>query len=268
MFAFAFLLMAIILLAGGKYKELKRLKPKQTLTLILIAVPSYLYYFFYTLSMKRIPAMEASMLNYLFPVMIILFAVPINKEKLTVKKLVSVLTGFVGMLIIVFNGDLSNVRLTNLAGDAMAIAAAVCWGIFSNVAKKNNIGMTVSNFVYTIVAFLISIVTVAIYSDFTAPKGLISAGGLAYAGISNIVLANYIWFRLLKTTSAGAAANIAFITPFISIIFIALLIGESVTLPQTVGFLIIMLSNALQSMNAGGRKNEYKTEVQRNSSIR
>ena len=89
-----------------------------------MAIPSYLYYFAYTLSLKKIPAIEASMLNYLFPIMIVILAVPINREKLDARKSVSVVLGFIGMLIIIANGKFSDIKLTNFVGDMFAIGGS------------------------------------------------------------------------------------------------------------------------------------------------
>jgi drug/metabolite transporter (DMT)-like permease len=257
MFGFSAIAITIILYATGRMKHLKGLQRKELISLVLMAIPSYLYYFTYTLSLKKIPAIEASMLNYLFPIMIVIFAVPINREKLDTKKIISVVLGFIGMMIIITNGKFTYIRLTNFSGDMFAIGAAISWGLFSNVAKKNKIDTIISIYIFTLVSFSLSIVSVVSFSKFAAPATVSAIAGLAWIGISNIVLANFIWFKILKSTSASVAANLAFITPFVSILFIAILLGEKITFVQTIGFLVIMISNALQSFDL---KNASKSE--------
>ena len=246
MFGVAVIIMTLILLAKGKMADLLTIQVTDLARLVLYGVPSYLYYFLYLLALKLIPAVEASMLNYLFPIMVVLFAVPIHKEKLDNAKLFSILLGFLGMIIIITNGRFYNIRLTNLPGDLLAIGAAICWGIFSNLGKKNAIDSFISIYVYTVVSFFLAMVMMLAFSSFTVPS-LPAGAGLLWLGMSNIVLSYFLWFKILKSVPISMVANLSFITPFVTLLFIALLLGERISLIQLAGLLVIMLGIVLQS---------------------
>ncbi|OGO80176.1 MAG: hypothetical protein A2Y21_03695 [Clostridiales bacterium GWC2_40_7] len=244
-FGSAFLVMTLIFIFSGKIKVLKILTGKSVLILVLYSLPSFFYYFLYIMSLKLIPAVEASMLNYLFPVMIVIFAVPINKERINMAKLVSILLGFIGMVIIVTNGYIGSIKLSNIFGDILAIGAAVLWGIFSNLGKKNKIDSSLSIYIYTLVAFVLSTVSMFMFSSFTIPDAT-SCIGLLWIGISNIVLIYYLWFKVLKTASTLFVSSLSFVTPFVTLVFITFLLGEKISYIQIIGLLVIILGIAAQ----------------------
>lgn len=248
LFLIAFIEMTALCIYNGKIKELFRLSKRDILRLSVYAIPSFLYYVFYLMALKMIPAVEASMLNYLYPITIVIFAIPINGEKLDINKVVSIIVGFVGVIIILTNGSFSNIRMSNITGDLLAIGAAVLWGIFSNLGKRNKVDTILSNYIYVIVTLVLSAVIMFMFSGFTLPD-MKTLTGLAWLSTSNILLSYYLWFRALKAAPSSLIASISFATPFVSLIFIMLLVGESITLMQIAGLLVILIGTAVQSVD-------------------
>lgn len=247
MFGMAIVIMTIMMCLNGKITEFRKLTMKDYIKLFLYSLPSFLYYFLYILALKMIPAIEASMLNYMFPVMIVIFAIPINGEKLNIQKIISIILGFIGMAVVITNGGLYGIRLTNMTGDILAIGAAVCWGVFSNLGKRNNIDQFVSNYAYTFVSFVLSFICMTVFSRFIIPDVNVLSG-ILWNSSSNIVCSYFLWFRVLKITTSALAASLSFVTPFITLVFIMLLLGEKITVAQMAGFLLIILGIAVQSL--------------------
>lgn len=248
MFGIAFVVLTAVLLASPEQRKLFRgLKRGDYARLALYGLPSYMYYFLYTLSLTKIPAIEASMLNYLFPLFIVLLAIPMFGEKPDARKLVAVALGLAGMAVIVTGGDLRNMTASNWAGDLLAVGGALSWALFSNLARKNQVPLTVSNYMFTAVAFLLSIVSMACFSRFVVPDVEVGAG-LVWISVSNIVLSFYLWTRALKLISPAMIASVTFVTPFVSLLFIWALLGETINGSQATGFLIVVAGIALQSL--------------------
>jgi len=237
LFLFSVMIMTIYLGATRRLRDVALLTPGQWVTLSLYALPSYLYYFFYTLALKSLPAVEASILNYLFPIMIVVFAVPINGERLDLRTGISVVLGLVGAIMVLSNGRLSSIGVSNLVGDICAILAAVSWGVFSNLAKKNRLDTQASNFVYIFVSLVLATISLFLFSRPVAP-GITHTLGILWLSVSNIVLGYYVWLRLLKSASAAMAASLSFITPFVT--------GERIGAYQFAGLLVILAGVAAQ----------------------
>ena len=246
-FGFAFLAMTIIFIISGKIKELFTLSREDFIKLFLFSLPSFLYYFLYILSLRLIPAVEASMLNYLFPVLIVVISAPVNGEKINKSIIASIIVGLVGMIIIVSNGNLGVVRLSNWLGDLLAIGGAVCWALFSNIGKKNKIDTLLSNYCFTFFSFILSCVVMLIFSKPVIPD-VPATVGLLWLGLSNILLAFYLWFKVLKVTSSALVASFSFITPFITLLFIMLFLRENISFMQLLGLLVILTGVGIQKI--------------------
>jgi drug/metabolite transporter (DMT)-like permease len=254
-FGIAFIVMTVIFLFNGKLKALTELSGKKIARLALIGLPSYLYYFFYTLSLSKLPATEASIINYLFPVFITLFAIPINGDKVNGIKFASVILGFAGVVVMISNGNFTNLHLTNFFGDILALAGAVSWALFSCFGKKNSTDVLISTYIYTFTGFLLSAISMFVFSGFTVIRGNVAAD-VVWISISSFVLSYFIWFKMLKSSSTALIASLSFLTPFSTLLFIMLFVGERITIYQFAGLLVILAGTGLQTLfdYIGGRK--------------
>jgi drug/metabolite transporter (DMT)-like permease len=247
-YGFAALVMTLLVVGSGKAAALKRMTGKECFRLFLYAIPSFAYYFLYALSLRMIPATEAAILNYLFPILIMVFAVPINGEKLSPVKVASILLGFLGVIIILTHGDLRAIRISNVFGDSLALGAAACWGIFSNLLKKNRSDLFLSNYLIIVYSFVFSIAGMLIFSGFVMPR-LSQAAVILWLSVANIVVAFYLWTRAMKIGPSALVASLSFITPFVTLLFIVLLLGEKMTWIQVAGLLLILSGSAVQMMS-------------------
>ncbi|MBM7653483.1 DMT family transporter [Neobacillus cucumis] len=237
----------IIVVFKGKFSAILSWKRSEFAFLCLCGTLSFLYDFFYLKSLERIPAVEASMLNYLFPIFIVIFAIPIHKEKLTVSKSLSIVMGFMGTLLLVTKGDLANVTFTNFTGDLFAILAAVSWGLFTNLIKKNKKDMFLSTFFITFTAFVLSVGSMLLSSEFLIPQRT-DFFGVSWLSISNIVLGFFLYFRALKYSPASLIASFTFFTPFVTLVFIVILLGEKLTISDYFAALLIIFSVPIQKV--------------------
>jgi drug/metabolite transporter (DMT)-like permease len=222
-------------------------KPLDIMLLLFCGALTFFYDFFYLKSLELIPAVEASMLNYLFPIFIVLLAIPIHKEKLNLFKIISVAMGFMGTILLISKGNLVNITFTNITGDVFAILAAVCWGLFTNLIKKNQKEMLASTFFITVVAFVLSAGAIVTTSHFVVPQRT-DFYGVLWLSMSNIVLGFFLYFRALKYSSASLIASFTFFTPFITLIFIVLLLGEKLTISDFIAASLIIFSVPIQKL--------------------
>ncbi|AVK49347.1 hypothetical protein AXY43_15815 [Clostridium sp. MF28] len=249
MYGLAIIMFFIILIFKGSLKEILLWKVSEICLLISCGVLAFLYDILYVKALEVIPAVEASMLNYLFPIFIVVFAIPINKEKLNVYKIISITIGFIGTIVLITKGDLSNLNFTNFKGDIMAILAAVSWGLFSNLVKKNTKDTLISTFFTTFISFVLSIFGVILFSRFNVSE-IADVYGLLWLSISHIVAAFFLYFQALKYSPASLIASFTFFSPCVTLVFIFLLLGEKLTMIEFFAALLILLSLPVQKIGA------------------
>jgi drug/metabolite transporter (DMT)-like permease len=240
---YIFLIAALVYLSTiiflKKLNLFKKLTLKSFGWLVICAITVFFYYFCYWLSLELIPASEAMLLNYVFPIMIVIFAIPIHKEKLTIRKVITIILGFIGVLIIATKGDILNFRLSNILGDSLALLAGCFWGLFTNLGKKVKEDVNIRYFIYFAVMFLLSIPILFIFSKPILPP-LSSLWGILSLGTLNFSLCFFLWFKALELGRTIGVASLSYLTPFVSLTYISLLLKERIVFAQILGLLLIM----------------------------
>lgn len=253
MYGLGVVIFAVILVIQTWRKPFKIWKLSEWLLVLACGVFTFLYDFLYLKSLELIPAVEASMLNYLFPIFIVIFAIPIHKERLNTFKILSIIMGFAGTILLITKGNVNNFSFTNLRGDVLAILAAVCWGLFTNLVKKNKKDMLVSTFVMTFIAWLLSIAGMLVYSHGKMLQ-LMDFYGVVWLCLSNIVFGFFLYFRALKYSSASFIASFTFFAPFVTLVFIMILLGERLSWLDGLAAVLILFSVPVQKLGNVIRK--------------
>ena len=207
----------------------------------------FLYTSLFNFGVESLSSQDANIINYLWPLMIILFSIPILKEKLTFRKIAAVLLSFFGLLIIVTRGNFSAIEMENLAGVFACIGAAVCSGLFSVLNKKTNYNQFIGMMLFFGVTALFSGIGFLIGGNFQ-PLTMAQTGGLLWLGIAANAIAYLTWALALKIGETAKISNLAYIIPFLAIILSAVLVGENVYAHSIIGLLFIILGIVIQNV--------------------
>jgi len=238
----ASLITFLILIYQKKISHLKVISLSQIFKLSLISLPAFLYYLFYYIALKIIPVTEAAALNYLWPLAVVFFAVVLFKEKVTKTKIIAILLGIIGCSIVITRGNIFQYKFTNLLGDLITITAALSWGLFSNLGKKNKFDQTISYFVFFLTIFLFSIPSMLLFSTFQIPR-LNNVWGLLWIGILNLSISYHLWFKALKLGDIAKLSNLMYFTPFVALVWIAIMLKENILPIQLFGLLFILFGS-------------------------
>ncbi|WP_271754388.1 EamA family transporter [Cohnella sp. JJ-181] len=122
------------------------------------------------------------------------------------------------------------------------------WGLFTNFIKKNQKDTIVSTFVITSVAFLLSIGATLLSSRFIVPERT-DFYGVLWLRMSNIALGFFLYFRALKYSPASLIASFTLFTPFVTLVFIVILLGERLTVTEYLAALLIIFSIPIDTVS-------------------
>ena len=93
------------------------------------------YHALYFAALRLAPPAEASLVNYLWPLLIVLFSSLLPGERLRAFHIAGALIGFAGVAALSFNADLS-ARPEHALGYALALAAALFWSAYSVLSRR------------------------------------------------------------------------------------------------------------------------------------
>lgn len=243
------LLAALTMLAinagSGKLALLKTYRLKDYLIMTGVGLLGiFLYYTLYYIGMGRLLASQAFIINYLWPIMSVLFAAILLKEKMTVRKVVAIGMSFLGV-VIVTGRDLIQFNPQMIFGAAMCAGAAVCYGAFTALNKKYSYEKTISMMIAFFTAFVLSF----LLNLATGEAWDLSSGqwaGLAWNGVFSMGIGNTAWALAMEKGNTAKISNLAYITPFVSLIWTALILKEEISIWSVAGLCVIVLGILIQ----------------------
>lgn len=237
---FAFLFLFMINVKNKTAKELKRLSIKDYLiTSSLGFLGLFVYSALYNYGLTQLTSQEACILNYLWPIMLVLFSSIILGEKLTFVKCAAMLFSFAGVIVLsTGNGNASSGNA--LFGMISCIVAAACYGLFSVLNKKTEYNPNISMMIMWLTVSVCSSALGLFTEEWVMIKG-IQWLGLLWLGVVVDALAYLLWAKALKGASdSSKIANLAYLTPFLSIIVSAIVLHEEITLRAFIALLFIV----------------------------
>ena len=90
----------------------------------------FLFYVVVIKAYDLLLAQEAVVLNYLWPISLVLLSIPILKQRIGIKSIIAILISFAGVVIIALQGNLTQVMFTNIGGVLLALGSTVIWALF------------------------------------------------------------------------------------------------------------------------------------------
>lgn len=173
------------------------------------------------------------------------FACIILKEKMTSRKLIAIILSFIGVIIVTADGNLLNIRKDNIIGAIYCIIAAISYGLFSVLNKKTSYNKYVSMMLFYFVSFIISLLYILIFENSFELES-IQLLGLLWIGIFTSATAFTSWALALEHGDTVIISNLAYITPFLSLVWTALILKEELNINSIIGLIIIILGIFIQ----------------------
>jgi len=253
--AFAFVFLLILNIFKGNMKMFKMYKASEYLVMSGIGILGiFIYHLLLYMGIDRMDASQAFIINYLWPIMSVLSACIILKEKMTLRKSIAILLSFVGVIIVTANGNLLSIGRDTLTGALYCIIAAVSYGLFSALNKKKDYDKYFSMMVFYFAATVVSLAYILITKS-TFTLDAMQVAGLAWMGVFTNAIAFTFWAIAIKIGDTAKVSNLAYITPFLSLVWTTLVLKEDFNPYSLIGLSVIVIGIFIQLKD----KKEIKT---------
>ncbi len=208
----------------------------------------FLYYLILFSAYKILKAQEALILNYLWPIVLTVIASIFLKRPLKITKIIALLVSFLGAFITITQGKISNLSFANPMGVTLALLSTVIWAtywILNMTDKREPVTKLFFNFLFGNV-FLVIFLLINRPIEIASPIAFL--GGI-YVGLFEMGVTFLLWLRALQTIKDTARVNnLIYISPFLSLIFIALVLKEPIRPASIVGLILIISGVLLQEL--------------------
>lgn len=230
-----------IILFQKKYHRLKTLRARDIyLSLGMGFLSPFLYYLCIFKAYSLLPAQLAQPLNLVWGIVIVILSIPILKQRVTPRTYAAILISFSGVVVISTEGQLGSLTIKNPLGVALALGSSLLWSLYWLINTRDNQDPIIRLFLNFCFGTLFITLFHVLFSPLRFPPvtGLI---GAAYVGLFEMGLTFYFWLKALKLTRTTAQVSILiYIMPFISLIFIHLVVGEKILFSSLAGLTLIV----------------------------
>ena len=242
----ATIFLLVLNIVTGRIGQVKEITGRDYANMFVVGMLGiFLYNVLLFFGMTRILVQQAFIINYLWPICIVIFSCIILKEKLTVIKCISMLASFAGVAVVATGGNFSNLVSLDFLGVLAACLAAVFYGLFSVLTIKIKYDKFVAMMVYYFFSTIVSAVALLATNTFIIPTAS-QIPGILWIGILVNGVAFTLWSIAIAAGNTARLSNLAYLTPFVSLIWIYFLIGESISMASVIGLLIIISGVVLQ----------------------
>lgn len=245
--AFALLL---ILIMQGKVNKLASVSSTQIGRAALLGfINPFFYYIVLFKAYSLLPGQIAMSLNYGWPLALTLLSVPILKQSLSRAQLLAMVVSFIGAIIIATKGEFSSFGEVSKLGIVLAFGSTIIWAIFWLLNAKDDLDSVIKLFLGFCFGLLYAIIFSPLFGGLQLPQAR-AFPALVYIGLFEMGITFVLWLTALQLSSTAArVGNLIYISPFLSLIFLWLVIGEKIHPATFIGLFMIVGSIIYQELS-------------------
>jgi drug/metabolite transporter (DMT)-like permease len=243
------LVLFIIVFLQKKLGDINKLSGREWMTSIGFGLLNpFAYYLILFKAYDLLPAQQAQIINYTWAITLSLLSIPLLGQKVVGRQWLAIGISYIGVLVIATKGNLFDLHFENPAGVGLALFSTVIWAFYWILNTRDKRDPILGLFLN----FLCALPCIAIYVLVAEGLREVSFSGLlgaVYIGFFEMGVAFVLWLKALKyTDNTAKIANLIFIAPFASLVFIHFLVGEEIYTSTLAGLVLVMGGLVIQSL--------------------
>jgi drug/metabolite transporter (DMT)-like permease len=173
------------------------------------------YHALYFAALQLAPPAEANLVNYLWPLLIVLLSAPLAGERLGWPHLVGALLGFAGVALLAFGRGVSFAGGYAL-GYALALGCAFAWSLYSVLSRRFGETPTDAIASFCTAAAILSLACHLLFEPTVWPATPVAWLAVLALGIGPTGGAFYLWDHAVKRGDIRALGALSYAAPILS----------------------------------------------------
>ncbi|MFQ3176667.1 MAG: drug/metabolite transporter (DMT)-like permease [Psychromonas sp.] len=208
--------------------------------LILGLINPLAYYLILFKAYDLLPASQAQPLNYSWAITLTLMAALFLGQKIRKQDWIACALGYAGVIVIATKGNLLALDFDSPLGVILALLSTLLWAGYWILNAKNKADPVVGVLLGFIVALPFA-VALCIYEGAIWEQSFQGWLAVTYVGLFEMGITFMLWLSALKATdNTGRISTLIFISPFISLLLLAYIIGETIPPSTLIGLAMIV----------------------------
>jgi drug/metabolite transporter (DMT)-like permease len=174
------------------------------------------YHFLYFTSLRNAPPVEAGLINYLWPILIVLFSALLPGERLRLHHILGALSALAGATLIVTGGQGLSLRSEYVLGYSAALAGALTWSTYSVLSRRFAAVSSDAITGFCLVTAVLSAVCHLFLETTVWPADTVQWLAVIALGLGPVGLAFYVWDIGMKRGDIQVLGAASYAAPLLS----------------------------------------------------
>ena len=180
------------------------------------------YHALYFLALRFAPPAEAGLLNYLWPLLIVLFSSLLPGERLLPHHIIGALFGLVGTVLLLMGGGGSGFEAGQLPGLMAAFVAAFVWASYSVMSRRLKAVPTDAVAGFCLATAILAAIVHLLVEKTVWPETLAQWLAIVALGVGPVGAAFFTWDIGMKQGDIRVLGAASYATPLLSTAFLIL----------------------------------------------
>lgn len=247
--------LSIIATISGSFRDILTSSRRDIVNSMIMGLLNPMVYYLVLLkAYTLLPAQVAQPLNMIWPIALVFLSVPLLGQKIPTRSFIALFISFAGVYLITSQGRPFSPGESNLTGVLLAMGSSIFWALYFilNVRDKRKAEIKL------LMNFSFASIYVFIFLIFTGGLEFVSLKGLSlgvYIGVFEMGLTFFLWLKAMSLSDrSDRISNLVFLAPFLSLVFISLILKETIHYTTIAGLIVIVFSLIFQNMGTSTRK--------------
>lgn len=179
------------------------------------------YHYVYFSAIRAAPAVEVSLIAYLWPLFLVVFSALLPGERLRLHHVIGVVLGLAGAVLVISRGDPAAVITQFGRGHLLAFACAFIWSGYSVLSRRVASVPTDVVAGYCLVTSLLSAICHVLLEETVWPDTPLQWAAIAGLGLMPVGLAFYTWDVGVKRGDIMVLGASSYASPLLSTLVLA-----------------------------------------------
>jgi drug/metabolite transporter (DMT)-like permease len=247
------LVLGILTLVRGKLSSLLTFTRRDLAFSALMGLMNPIsYYLILFKAYTILPAQVAQPLNMIWPIVLVLLAIPILRQRISWLSLGAMLLSFSGVVLLALMGGTVSVDPQNRLGIGLALSTSVIWALYflyNTRDKRDPETRLFLNFAFASLFLLLA----GVFREQPFPGS--AEGWLAalYVGVFEMGITFVLWLTAIRLApKSDRISNLVYLAPFLNLFFASQILGERIFLTTVFGIILLVAGIVIQNLS---RKN-------------
>lgn len=213
------------------------------------------YHLFYFLAIQNAPALQSNLINYLWPLLIVLFSTFLPNEKLYFYHILGAICGLIGTIFLLVNKN--SLENSFHFGYIYALLAACIWASYSVISRKFE---HVPTFLVAGFSLVVAIFSFTIHFLFEQTTS-IKTSELFWAlllGLGPVGGAFYVWDIGMKKGDIKFLGTLSYAIPLFSTLLLTIFGFAKISLNVIIACILIILGSLISSGKLNKKKDKHE----------